>query len=180
MEATRTPLDTGRCSRTALVLLAGAAAAGLVHAAFSAYWALGGDWLLGTVGEWAVDYVRREPTTSALMLLTVAAVKSLIAVGPLLLCQHQPKKRRLLKLSAASCAVVLMIYGAVNSVAAWLVLGGALNTDAPIDRDAMIGHGFLWDPLFLAWGLFLAAGLYDHFRAARRAGERASFRGTAR
>jgi hypothetical protein len=50
--------------------------------------------------------------------------------------------------------------GAVNSVAASLVLSGALQTNSPIDREAMIGHGYLWDPLFLAWGLLLAAGLY--------------------
>ncbi len=34
-----------------------------------------------------------------------------------------------------------------------------LEPDGGYDRRAMIGHVFLWDPLFLVWGL-LVAGLY--------------------
>lgn len=160
------------CSRPVRVLLGGAATAGVVHAAFSAYWALGGDWLLATVGAWAVDYVSREPAISAVLLLTVAAVKSLVALGPVLLCRHRLQRHRrwhrLLVVGAWTSAAVLTVYGAANSVAAWLVLGGAVDTTAPIERDAMIGHGFLWDPLFLAWGLLLGAGLYARTHETHR------------
>lgn len=56
-------------------LLGATAAAGVVHTGFSLYWALGGRWLLPTVGEWAVDAVREAPVASTLLLLAVAAVK---------------------------------------------------------------------------------------------------------
>jgi hypothetical protein len=42
---------------------------------------------------------------------------------------------------------------------AGLVLAGAIDPDGGFDRQAMIGHALLWDPLFLLWGLLLAAGL---------------------
>jgi hypothetical protein len=38
-----------------------AMALGLAHAGFSAYWALGGRWLLPTVGEWAVTMADTDP-----------------------------------------------------------------------------------------------------------------------
>jgi hypothetical protein len=46
----------------------------------------------------------------------------------------------------------------VNTVVAALVLTGAIRPGG-YDRDAVTGHALLWDPLFLAWGVFLSAGL---------------------
>ena len=48
----------GRLSRL-LVWVAGAA--GVLHSAASSYWALGGQWLLATVGQWAVELFGRTP-----------------------------------------------------------------------------------------------------------------------
>ena len=41
---------------------------GLAHAGFSAYWALGGRWLLRTVGEWAVRLADADPQRAGLAL----------------------------------------------------------------------------------------------------------------
>lgn len=147
-------------------LLGAAAAAGVVHTGFSLYWALGGRWLLPTVGEWAVDAVREAPVGSALLLLAVAAVKGAVALIPLL--RPRPRRRRLWRGAWWLAAVVLAGYGAVNSVAAWLVLAGAIRPEGGYEREAMIGHAYLWDPLFMVWGLLLAAGLRA---GADRAGE---------
>jgi len=49
--------------------------------------------------------------------------------------------------------------GGANTIVAALVLTGGIEPDGGYDRRAMIGHVFLWDPLFLVWGL-LVAGLY--------------------
>lgn len=49
---------------------------GLIHAGFSLYWALGGSWLLDTVGLWAVDLTRTNPLAAFWGLLLIAAVKS--------------------------------------------------------------------------------------------------------
>lgn len=140
-------------------LLGAAAAAGLVHAAFSLYWALGGRWLLPTVGEWAVEVTREAPVASALLLVAVAAGKGAVALLPLRGRRGPAGRRRLWRGTWWLAAAVLAGYGAVNSVAAWLVLGGAIRPQGGYERDAMIGHAFLWDPLFMVWGLLLAAGL---------------------
>ena len=59
-----------------------AAAAGVVHAAFSLYWALGGTWLLATVGRWAVDLGRDEPALAGIALGLVTLVKLAAALVP--------------------------------------------------------------------------------------------------
>ncbi len=156
------PPDPARATttrnRVAVVLLRAAAVTGMIHAAFSAYWAMDGKWLLATVGEWAVDYAIAEPRNAATLLSAVALLKVAVAVGPVLLVRSQGSRR--LRATAWACAGALTIYGAVNSVAAWLVLAGVFRPDTRVDRQAMIGHGLLWDPLFLVWGLLLGAGLH--------------------
>jgi Protein of unknown function (DUF3995) len=139
--------------------LVAAAVAGLIHAAFSLYWALGGRWLLRTVGEWAVDYVREAPVAAGMLLTTVAAVKCAVAIIPLLASRRPLPRPRLWRGLAWLAAIVLTGYGAVNAVVGWLVLGAAVRPVGGFDRQAMIGHAYLWDALFLVWGLLLGAGL---------------------
>jgi hypothetical protein len=139
--------------------LGAAAVAGLIHAVFSLYWALGGRWLLRTLGEWAVDNAREAPVAAGLLLATVAAVKCAVAIIPLLASKGLLPRPRVWRGLAWLAAIVLTVYGAVNSVVGWLVLGGATRPEGGFDRQAMIGHAYLWDPLFLVWGLLLGAGL---------------------
>ena len=139
--------------------LVAAAVAGLIHAAFSLYWALGGRWLLRTVGEWAVDYAQEAPVAASVSLTTVAAVKGAVAIIPLLASRSPLPRPRVWRGLAWLAAIVLTGYGAVNSVLGWLVLAGAVTPAGGFDRQAMIGHAYLWDPLFLVWGLLLGAGL---------------------
>ncbi|HEU4511898.1 MAG TPA: DUF3995 domain-containing protein [Nocardioidaceae bacterium] len=145
---------------TATVLLGAAACVGLVHAGFSLYWALGGRRLLPTVGEWAVVYAREAPLSAALLLLVVTAVKAVLALTPFLVVRKGQALPRSWRLLGWLSAVVLVGYGAANTVTAWLVLGGALRPEGGYDRPAMVGHAYLWDPLFLVWGLLLGAGLW--------------------
>lgn len=67
-------------------------------------------------------------------------------------------------------AIVLVLWGGTNTVVVNLVLSGVLPPGENYDHAAMIGHGWLWDPLFLLWGLALAIGLFatKHSRAAGR------------
>lgn len=67
-----------------LGLLWAAAIVAVVHGGFSAYWALGGRWLLNTVGHWAEGLVERHPVESGLVLGLVALVKLAGAAVPLL------------------------------------------------------------------------------------------------
>jgi hypothetical protein len=60
-----------------------AGAAGVLHAAASLYWALGGQWLLATVGQWAVNLAARAPLTAGIALGLIALMKLLAATVPI-------------------------------------------------------------------------------------------------
>lgn len=143
------------------VALLVAAGAGLVHAAVSAYWAAGGDSLVETLGATVVDRF----ADLRWLLWIVAAVKVAGALGPLVLDRHAwlaPLGRPARRLSRGVCwagAAVLVAWGGLNTVAGATVLAGVIRPDGGYDEAAMVGHALLWDPLFLVWGLALAAGL---------------------
>ena len=50
-------------------------------------------------------------------------------------------------------------WGGLNAVVAHLVLAGAIAPGADYDHAGMIGHAWIWDPLFALWGLALAVAL---------------------
>lgn len=56
-------------------------------------------------------------------------------------------------------AALLLAWGGVNTVVGNLVLGGVITSTDGFDQAGMIGHAYLWDPLFLAWGIALVGGL---------------------
>jgi len=144
---------------TGVRLLVAAAAVGLVHAGFTIYWAAGGRWLLRTVGSWAVELADDRPRAAGAVLGVVALVKIAGSVIPVLVeTGHVGGRRRWRALEWAG-AVVLVGYGLLNVLVAWAVLGGLLTSAGGYDRSAELGHAALWDPLFLLWGLLLAAGL---------------------
>lgn len=102
----------------------------MLHAGFSAYWALGGQWLLATVGHWAVGVT----------------------------CGHVPWPRFWWAVSWAG-GLLLVAYGAVNVVVNGAVLTRVIRAAGGYDVDAMIGHAWLWDPLFPVWGTALVLSL---------------------
>ena len=53
----------------------------------------------------------------------------------------------------------LAVDGAVNVVAALAALTGVVAAGPTMDTAALMGHAFLWDPLFLLWGLLLGMAL---------------------
>jgi hypothetical protein len=145
-------------SPSARALLWLAAACGLVHAAFSAYWAFGGLWLADTVGQWALDWYRAAPASAMAALLAIAAVKTVVALGPVVNEYHPLPGYRWWRLPCWLGGALLLVYGAANAVGAWLVLAGVVSTTSS-DRPALIGHAALWDPLFALWGALLLGGM---------------------
>lgn len=136
-------------------LLLGAAAAGLVHAASSLYWALGGRWLLNTVGTWAIDLADRAPARAAVLLLIIAGVKIGGALCPLLNeTGRLPGSSRTWRRVFLAGAVLLIGYGGLNTIGAWM--GIVLDHTVTASR---LGHAALWDPLFLLWGVLLLLGI---------------------
>ncbi len=145
--------------RVGVDLLVAAAGVGLIHAAFTIYWASGGRWLLRTVGAWAVHLADTSPLATAVVLGGVAVLKIAGALVPLTVETRQVPGRHIWRRLAWAAAVVLIAYGLINVLVAWAVLGGLLTTAGGYDHSAELGHAALWDPLFLLWGLLLAGGL---------------------
>jgi hypothetical protein len=162
------PVTGTRQARLSRAAVWAAAAFGLVHAAFSAYWALGGDWLLRTVGAWAVGLRDDSPTAAALGLGAIAGVKAVAAVVPVLVAYGRLPWPRLWRAISWVGGCFLVLYGGLNVVVSGAVLAGVITPDGGFDRPAMIGHAFLWDPLFALWGAALVVSLVLSRRAARR------------
>lgn len=132
-----------------------ACAAGLVHAAFSLYWAVGGQWLLDTVGRWAVQQSALAPRRTGLILALVGLAKIAAALLPVALAYNRLRGPRFWRAACWAGAVLLVLYGGANTAVSHAVLSGLVRPDTGYDRAAMIGHAWLWDPLFLLWGAAL-------------------------
>jgi hypothetical protein len=156
LDVTRPP---GRLALTRILAwLAGGA--GAVHAGFSLYWALGGQWLLATVGQWAVDLSAEAPATTGLVLGLVATAKLLAAAIPLAVAYGRLPWPRFWRVISWAGGLLLMAYGGVNTVVAAAVLTGVIQPAGGFDPVAMGGHAYLWDPLFFVWGTFLVLSLW--------------------
>ncbi|MDO9355802.1 MAG: DUF3995 domain-containing protein [Solirubrobacteraceae bacterium] len=136
-----------------------AALAGTLHAAFSLYWALGGQWLLDTVGDWAVRLTVEEPLLAGLGLAALASLKLLAAWIPVLVDAGHLRGRAGWRRVSWIGGIALVAYGGLNTLVALAVVSGLATPDGGYDHAAMIGHAALWDPLFLLWGAALVASL---------------------
>lgn len=143
---------TTRLSGVALLI---AAVVGVVHGLFSLYWAIGGDWLINTLGDRIVDVFAGRRW----LLFPVTVIKIGFAMVPLALLVRDWPLRRLSRLVCWLGAVVLVLWGGMNTVTGNLVLSGLIRPTAGYDRPGMVGHAWLWDPLFLIWGLAVMTGL---------------------
>lgn len=156
--ARSTPTPATRATVTAFVV---AAVAGVVHGLFSVYWGVGGTWLVETLGTDLVELWEEQ----GVLLIPVGLLKIAAAVIPLLLQTPQDGwlpglLRRIIRGISWAGSALLIVWGGVNTVTGNLVLSGLVEPDGGYDREGMIGHAWLWDPLFLVWGVALAAGLW--------------------
>ncbi len=151
------PAPSGRAAAGTATAYAAAIAA-FSYALVSAYWALGGHGLVSTVGGYAAQFAHREG--AAPVLLALAAVAAKTAGGLLALALVRPWgrviPRRGLRAVSAAASVLLIVYGAVNVLAAALVLSSVLHPGGRVDRTALRWHAWVWDLWFLVWGILLA------------------------
>lgn len=128
---------------------------GSVHGAFSLYWGLGGTWLLKTVGAELV-----ESFADKWWLIVVVGVVKIVAAGaPWLLERWGWPLSRVTRFVTWLGAMLLIGWGGLGAVVANVVLAGFVSRPDGYDRDGMIGHAWIWDPLFVVWGLSLVTGL---------------------
>ncbi len=128
---------------------------GCIHAGFSLYWAAGGTWLVWTLGTSLLETFRGKEW----LLLPVSVVKLLAALAPVLLDRRGWLAYRLTRGICWLGALVLVFWGGLNTIVGNLVLAGLIRNPSGYDLPGMIGHAYLWDPLFFAWGVASAVGL---------------------
>ena len=148
-------------TRKGLPAVRAAFVVGMLHAAVSVYWGLGGTWLLDTVGEEAL--ARRFDAIGIPAVVAVwaaVAVKMIAAVLPLVALDRLagPAWNRIVWILAWVEGAILTIYGLVCTAVGLLVEADVIHAVQP-DRRALAWHAYLWDPWFLLWGLLVVTAL---------------------
>lgn len=146
------------------------AAAGfaVLHAAPSLYWAAGGRALVWTIGDWATELATRYPVGASLALLMVALAKVTAGAVPILNSYGVLPARRVWQRIILIGSVLLAAYGAANTLFGGLAMLGWFGPLSESNRRALMGHVYLWDPLFLCWGTCLVIGTLSQLRSDRR------------
>ncbi len=140
-----------------------AATLGTLHAAVSLYWAAGGTALLWSLGTGMIQrFAGRE-----WLLVPIGLTKLAVALTPLFLARSGWPAPRVTRAVCWLGAAGLVVWGGLNTVVGQLVLSGVIDPEGGYDRPGMLGHAWLWDPLFLLWGGALVVGLLVS-RMARR------------
>lgn len=141
-------------------LLLAAAVAAFAHAVPSLYWAVGGTLGMDSLGTWAPAWRAESPLLVGALLVVIFVVKMAGGIVPLLATRQRLPRPRVWRALSWVGATVLVLYGAANVGVGGLALLGVIEGPADAaSRAALAGHVLLWDPLFLLWGLLLAAGL---------------------
>jgi len=160
MTFTSSRYDSSMTARPGLAAAQLACGVGLLFAAVSLYWGLGGTWLLGTAGGALAQRVGASGPGLAFVAVGAAGAKTVGAVLPLTTFRAlgRPGLRGVLRALSWVEAGVLTTYGLVWTSVGLLVQAGVLHsTDA--DPRALAWHTYLWDPWFLVWGLLLTTAL---------------------
>jgi len=136
---------------------------GVMYAAVSAYWGLGGTGLLDTIGG-TLEREGRAGNAGLLAVLWVTVVLKLVAaiLGLVAVLGHRrvrPRHRQVARRAAWAAALILVFYGGVLTVVGLLVQLDLVHASAKADHKALRWHAYLWDPWFLVWGVLLTAAL---------------------
>lgn len=105
-----------------------------------------------------MEIAGRSPLEISLVLGAIGLVKAVAAVLPVAI-EFGRVRAPFWRFLCWAGGIVLVIYGGMNVVASSAVLMGLVRPTGGYDREAMIGHAFLWGPLFLLWGLSLTVWL---------------------
>ena len=155
---TAPPSRTAELPPGARAAFAGTILFGGAHALASLSWGLGSTALLGTIGAGAVELREEAPWWVFAMLIAVGVAKLAGVAVPIANARGRLPRPRLWRTLSWIGAVGLIAYGSGYAVIAHLALSGMFGT--PDDRPGLVGHAYLWDPLFALWGLCLATALW--------------------
>ncbi|GHD52493.1 DUF3995 domain-containing protein [Mycetocola manganoxydans] len=154
--------------RAAHVLVWTAGVVGILHAAASLYWAVGGQWLAATAGQWALDLSVEAPVATKVGLGFIALLKFLAAIIPVAVAYGRVPGARFWRSISWVGGILLIAYGGLNTILGAVVLAGLITPDGGYDRAALMGHALLWNPLFFIWGAALILSLWFSRHDRRR------------
>jgi hypothetical protein len=165
MDAAGAGIPGSATSRRGMLPALAGLVVGLAYAAISVYWAVGGRWLLNTVGISLSRPGQAGHLAAMLAVWGAAGVKAVAAVLPLLAIGVWPRTangglRRLARVLTWVEAAILVSYGLVLTASGMLVQAGVIKVAAHADRLALRWHAYLWDPWFLIWGIFVFLALW--------------------
>lgn len=123
--------------------------AGSLHSIATFYWAFGGNLGLATVGHWTIEFKQNYGIKFLIVLLFVGLLKLTATWTPIILTF---KENKLINIVSYMGGIFLIVYGGMNTISGWLKLLGVISVDFKL---SVIGQSFIWDPLFLLWGLGL-------------------------
>jgi hypothetical protein len=143
-----------------------AAIVAFAYALMSAYWALGGHALVGTIGGYVEQLARRGGALAVLVALAAALAKVAGGLLALALVRRWGRvvPRGWLLTGSAGASVLLVVYGGVNVLLEALVLWGVIHPAGSVDRTALRWHAGVWDLWFLVWGILLALATVGYWR----------------
>jgi len=130
---------------------------GFSSALVSAYWACGGTALLDTVGG-EIERAAHDPGPLVLLgLWAIVVLKAGVASAAPVLAASPGRLPRWTRGRAARglswiAASLLTGYGGVLTLVGLLVQAGAIDSSGG-DQRALAWHAYVWDPLFLVWGV---------------------------
>lgn len=129
---------------------------GLLFAAVSVYWGLGGTWLLNTLDRRIEAQALSGNTGIYVAVWTAVVLKTTAALLPLLALRslRRPAWNRTASVLAWLAACFLILYGVVQTTLGLLAIHGSTDVDGRVAWSA-----YLWDPWFLIWGVLAAAAL---------------------
>jgi hypothetical protein len=142
---------------------------GLLFAAISFYWGLGGtlglDTLGGTLGRLAMSH---DPAIFAAVWLTgILKVGGAILALALVQPWGQRLPRRPLLLLGWAAAAVLTLYGG-TLVTGEALVASRLVRPGTVEWKPLLWHLYLWDMSFLIWGVLFALATWQCTRTASR------------
>lgn len=123
--------------------------AGSLHALATFYWSFGGEIGLMTVGGWTFGMKKSYGNPLLLIMFLIGLFKLLSTWIPLILYY---KNNKVIRFTSYIGAIILIIHGGVNTVVGWLKFVDIMSVGFKL---SFIGQAFIWDPLFLIWGLGL-------------------------
>lgn len=135
---------------------------GVVFAAISFYWGVGGTLGLDTVWGASAASAEHSSVLRAAVWLT-GVLKLVAALLALALVTEWGRvfPRRPMAVLGWSAAVVLTLYGGVNVVAEALTALGIIRPGA-VDWKPLLWHLYVWDMSFLVWGILFGIAVRQY------------------